>query len=468
MTTPTEQTTPPVVAIVGRPNVGKSALLNCLARQRIAIVDPMSGVTRDRVTALIEHDGRLFELWDTGGIGSTDDLSAEVEAQIDVALRRADLILLVVDAQAGLQPMDTHVAQRLRRLHDRLILVANKVDCSRHEEELGDFFKLGLGNPLPVSALHRVGRTELLDRILRATPKVAEKPSAPELRLAVVGRQNVGKSTLINTLAQEDRVIVSEIPGTTRDSVDVRFELDGHAFIAIDTAGVKRRTRIKDSVEFYSFTRTDSAIRRADVVLLMLDVTADVTRMDMRIGRRIEDLGKPCAIVVNKWDLSTGFTPEEYTHYLNAHLHMLSYAPVSFLCAKDGMHVRETIELARTLHEQSLTEVSTSRLNELLAEAQEHRRPEPRKNLAPKILYGTQISVSPPTILLFCSHPHLISQQYTRYLTNFLRQRLECEEVPIRIFYRSRHAADKEGKSESGDATKPRGRPQKGMKRRNG
>jgi GTP-binding protein len=427
------------VAIVGRPNVGKSALLNCLAKQRIAIVDPTCGVTRDRVSALVEHKGRVIEAWDTGGIGAPDDMAVEIEAQIEIAIRRADLVLLVVDAQEGLQPMDQRVAERLRRENRPVLLVANKVDSPRHQDYLGDFFKLGAGDPVAVSALNGIGRSDLLDRILERTPRSAARPAPPDLFIACVGRQNVGKSTLINTLAREDRVIVSEIPGTTRDSIDVRFAMDGRSYVAIDTAGVKRRSRIEDSVQFYSFARTDAAMRRADVVLFMLDATAKVSRQDQRIGHRIEELGRPCVIVVNKWDLAQTITTEDYRKYLDAHLHMLSYAPVSFISARDGDNVRETIALGRAIHDQSRVEVPTSELNRLVLEAQKARMPERREGVQPHILYATQVSASPPTFLLFASHPHLIGEQYSRYLMNFLRGRLPCAEVPLRLFYRTRH-----------------------------
>ena len=453
--------TPPVVAIVGRPNVGKSALFNALTRRRIAIVDPTFGVTRDRVTALVEWEDRLVELMDTGGMGGEGDLSDEVDRQIETAMRCADLIVFVVDAQAGRCPGDAFVAKRLRRLNEHVILVANKVDHPKHGVNVADFFALGFGEPLLCSAVQGNGREELMERILEATPEVAGKETEPELLLAVVGRQNVGKSTLINTLAREERVIVSEIPGTTRDSVDVRFELDGRSFVAIDTAGLKRRQKAKDSVEFYSFARTDGAIRRADVVLLMVDVSADIARQDMRIAHRIEELGKPCAIVVNKWDLAETFTQEDYMVYLADHLPMLSYAPVSFMSARDGLNVRETIDLSNELYEQSNLRVSTSRFNELLKEAQERRMPPRRGNHQPKILYGTQLAGGPPTFLLFASDPRLIDANYTRYLTSFLREGLGPLEVPIRVLYRSRRAAKDEEAREERRAARPPKPPQR-------
>ena len=452
--------TPPVVAIVGRPNVGKSALFNALIRRRIAIVDPMFGVTRDRVTSLVEWEGRLVELMDTGGMGGEHDFSAEVDRQIEMAMRRADLIVFVVDAQAGRCSGDEFVAEKLRRLSGGVVLVANKVDHPKHGAHVADFFSLGFGEPLLCSAVQGNGREELMDRILEETPEVAGKEVEPELLLAVVGRQNVGKSTLINTLAQEERVIVSEIPGTTRDSVDVRFELDGNSFVAIDTAGLKRRTQVRNSVEFYSFARTDGAIRRADVVLLMVDVAADIARQDLRIAHRIEELGKPCAIVVNKWDLAESITQEDYMTYLADRLPMLSYAPVSFMSARDGLNVAQTIALATELYEQANLRVTTSRLNQLLKEAQARQAPPRRKNSQPKILYGTQLAGSPPTFLLFASNPRLIDSNYTRYLTSFLREGLGPIEVPIRLFFRSRHRAPEDGASE-GDGKPPEPRQER-------
>ena len=453
-----DNSTPPSVAIVGRPNVGKSALFNCLAKQRIAIVDPASGVTRDRVSALVEADGHVVEFCDTGGMGSPDDLVIEVEAQIDMALRRADLILFVVDVQAGLMPGDALVAEKLRGMNERVILVANKADHPKHEDQAAEFHRLGLGAPLCTSALHGRGRDALMREVLKAAPSATAKPPPPELHLAIVGRRNVGKSTLINTLAQEDRVIVSETPGATRDSVDVRFEMDGKAFVAIDTAGVKRRTQLQNSVEFYSFTRTDAAIRRADVVLLLLDATAKISRMDLRIAHRIEELGKPCALVVNKWDLAEGVSTEDYFAYLESRLPVLSYAPVCFVSAKENLRVRDTVKLAQDLYRQSNARLSTPELNDLLRKAQERKRPDRARNVQPKIMYGTQLGGSPPTFLLFASHPHLISDQYTRYLVGFLREAMGGLETPIRIFYRSRHKAE-EGEAPPGNAAEGKPTP---------
>jgi len=297
----------PVAVIVGRPNVGKSSLLNALARRRISIVDPTSGVTRDRVSTLIEHEDVMFELWDTGGLGVVDEqeIAEEIEAQIDIALHAADVVLFVVDVMGGFDESDHAIAARLRRLGRPMLLVANKVDGAAQEPGLPELRRLGLGEPIPVSALHRTGCRSLLDDICRALPE-RRRVAAPEaeLRLAIVGCQNAGKSSLINRLAQSKRVIVAELPGTTRDAVDVRFEWEGRAFLAIDTAGLKRRIKKGSSIEFYSAHRAERSIRRADVVFMMIDATRDISRTDKRIAGYIEEQVRPCAILVNKWDLA--------------------------------------------------------------------------------------------------------------------------------------------------------------------
>ncbi len=429
----------PSVVIVGRPNVGKSSLLNCLARQRIAIVDPTAGVTRDRISAVIEHNERLFELWDTGGIGTPDDLAAEVESQIDSALQRADVVLFLVDAQQGLMPLDEEIGARLRKLRRPVLLVANKVEHPKHEAAAAEFYRLGFGAPVFVSALNANGRTDLLTELASRLPETHARPSEPVLRLAVVGRQNVGKSTLVNTLVGEQRVIVSPIPGTTRDAVDVRFEHKGLAFVAVDTAGLKRHSQGGDSIEFYGLVRAYRAIRRCDVALLLIDASSDISRVDKRLASAIEGSSKPCIITVNKWDRVAGkFTTEEYVRYLSAHLTGLSFAPVSFISAKENTNIERTLDLAQALFRQAGRQVGTPEVNEVLHRAAEAKAPEGSHGKHPRLFYGTQIAVAPPTFLIFASHPQLISAQYTRYLANDFRRHLPFPEVPIRIVYRAR------------------------------
>ena len=429
----------PCAVIVGRPNVGKSALLNCLARQRISIVEPTAGVTRDRISIVIEHDGRLFELWDTGGIGTTDDLAEEVQYQIEMVLGRADLVLFVVDAQEGCTALDESITKRLRKVGRDVLLVANKVDHATHEVQAAEFHRLGFGEPATISAIHGHGRTNLLDRLVAALPESHETPEEPAMKLALIGRQNVGKSTLINTLAREKRVIVSEIPGTTRDAVDVRFERRGRTFIAVDTAGLKRKSRLKDSVEFYSLTRAQHAIRRCDVVLFMVDVTADIAKVDKQLAGALEKETKPCVITVNKWDLAAErITPDAYVAYLNAHLPALAYAPVTFISAMTSENLDATLELAESLFVQAQQQIATSEINRALREAVQMHKPAVRHGKQPRLFYGTQIACGPPTFLIFCSEPQLITSQYTRYLQSWFREHLSIPDIPIRLVFRRR------------------------------
>jgi len=436
----------PSVVIVGRPNVGKSSLLNCLVRQRVSIVDPTAGVTRDRVSVIVEYDNRLFELWDTGGIGTVDDLAAEVQAQIEMALARADLILFVVDAQEGLLPLDEEIARRLRKVGREVLLVANKVDHAKHEQKALEFHALALGDPIPLCALRGEGRSNLLEVLARHMPETHAVRTEPALRLAIVGRQNVGKSTLINTLTREDRLIVSDVAGTTRDAVDVRFERGGRTFVAVDTAGLKRKSRLSDSVEFYSLARAYRAIRRCDVVMHMLDVTVGISRVDKQLAALVERAPKPCLFAVNKWDLAgEKITTDSYMKYLNDQLTGLSFAPVSFISAQDGTNLDATLDLAETLFQQSRRQVSTAELNAAVERATTAHPPQMRYRKRPKLFYATQISVAPPTFLIFASHPQLITAQYTRYLANYFRTHLPFPEIPLRIIYRARKG--REGKS---------------------
>ncbi|MCF6156558.1 MAG: ribosome biogenesis GTPase Der [Candidatus Brocadia sp.] len=432
----------PVVTIVGRPNVGKSSLLNCLAKRRISIVEPTSGVTRDRVSTEIRYKDYVFELVDTGGMGvkDVDGLTAEIEAQIEIALLRADLILFVVDVREGVTPLDSMVTEKLRRLGKKIIIVANKVDTPRFESQAADFNKLGFGEPLPLSALEGFGRSELLDRIISSLPAPCPEPvsSEPMMKLAIVGKRNAGKSTLINTLAQERRVIVSEVPGTTRDSVDVRFEIAGEQFLAIDTAGVRKKRQVKDSIEFYSMARAERSIRRADVVLLLIDATLKVSEVDKKLGDYITSEWKPCIVVINKWDLVHGVETEKFNNYIYQCLPGLSFAPISFISAKNNDHVVETIHLAMELYEQANTRITTSELNQTLEEALALHRPTRRKAKSPKIYYATQVGVSPPTFVLFVNDPKLFDSDYERYLSNQLRSKLPFSEVPLKFHFRAR------------------------------
>jgi len=442
----------PIVAIVGRPNVGKSSLLNCLAKKAVSIVDPVAGTTRDRVSAFLEYRGREFELVDTGGMGHVDPqlLAGEIEAQIEVALRRADLILFVTDAKDGLTPFDRVIAGRLRTLSKPILLVANKVDSPRDEAGVGEFQELGLGEPSLTCALEGVGRSDLLDRVVETLPQAPQAAhEAPVMKLAILGRQNAGKSTLVNTLAGEERVIVSEMPGTTRDAIDVQFTLGDRKFIAIDTAGVRKKARLKERVDFYSLARAERSIRRADVVLLLIDAQAEVTEVDKKIARHMEEQVKPSIIAVNKWDVVKGIEPDRYVEYVRDRLPALSFAPLSFISGKTGLNVKETTALAQELYEQANVRVNTARINEVIVKAVAARSPAPMGRRLPRIYYGTQIGTAPPTIVLFVNDPALFLAVYARYLMNCFREELPFSEVPIRLYLRS-HRGPKAGNDVKG------------------
>ncbi|MBI4606094.1 MAG: ribosome biogenesis GTPase Der [Planctomycetes bacterium] len=439
----------PKVAIVGRPNVGKSSLLNCLARQRISIVDEMPGVTRDRVTAIVSHGDTTMELIDTGGIGMVDrdDLEEHVERQISKAIHDANAILFVTDVREGVTALDREVARRLR---DRareipVFLVVNKVDSASWETHVLEFHELGMGEPIPVSAAQIYGTRDLLDRVVEKLPPTGDVDVEPVMKLAVVGRQNVGKSTFVNALAREERVIVSEVPGTTRDTVDVRFEKDGRRFVVIDTAGVKQKTRAKTCVELYSQVRTEAAIRRADVVLLLLDATQEVTRGDKRLGDFIAQEGRVCIVVVNKWDLTGGdVTTEAYGEYLYDRLRGLRYAPIVFVTAKDSRNVQSAVDLAQHLFKTSLRRVGTGELNRVLRAVQEQQRPRPRGGKLPKMYYATQVGTAPPTFVVFVNYPACFPEDYRRYVESAFREALGLQEIPLRVIYRAREREDAE------------------------
>jgi GTP-binding protein len=432
----------PTVAIVGRPNVGKSSLLNSLAGKNISIVDPTAGVTRDRVSVVVDLDEKYFELVDTGGYGieDHDNLTEHVEAQIKIAIDRADIVLFVVDVREGVTPLDQEVAQLLRRPQLRVLLVANKADSPAMDNMTGEFFALGFGQPLTVSAQHGRNRQELVERILEELEGCqSDRPQEIEMKLAVVGRRNVGKSTFINNIAGEDRVIVSEVPGTTRDAIDVRFEKDGQTFLAIDTAGVRKKSQmIRNSIDFYSYTRATRSIRRADVVLFFMDAIEPVSQVDKKLARFIADEYKPCVIVINKWDMVMDQTDtQKYGDYLDESLPGLGYAPISFITASEGKNVPKLLELAKQLYKQSTTSVSTGRLNKALNLVTSQRAPSARRKTGlPRIYYGTQVGTQPPTLLLFVNNPSAIDDNYRRYLISHLREILPFSEVPIRLLLR--------------------------------
>ncbi|MDZ4687889.1 MAG: ribosome biogenesis GTPase Der [Planctomycetaceae bacterium] len=438
----------PQVAIVGRPNVGKSSLLNWLAHKRISVVDPMAGVTRDRVKYLMHHEGRYFELVDTGGIGIVDlhELEAEIDHQIQIAIDTADLIVFVVEGPSGITPLDRQVSQRLRKIDKPKLLVVNKCDSPKLDNEVAEFYKLFDGPLLTTSVTGNRNELELLEAIVEHLPPATEEESAaglrmdtePELKLAIVGRRNVGKSTFINQLAETERMIVSEIPGTTRDSVDVRFELDGKAFIAIDTPGVRKRKSLANDVEWYGLARAKRSIRRANVCLMFFDCTDKVSRVDKQLVSEIRDECKACIFVVNKWDLAQGTNTETWAEYLFETFGDMRHVPVAVITGQTGKNIKQLINLAQSIYKQSRFRVPTGELNRLVRATVKNWPPPMRQNRTPRILFATQVSTEPPTIVLKVNDAVLFDESWKRYLLGVLREELPFKEVPIKLYFRSR------------------------------
>ena len=443
----------PKLAIVGRPNVGKSTLFNWLVEKRIAIEDPTAGVTRDRLVQRIALEGRTVELVDTGGMGfdDPDGLTARIDAQIEAGLADAAVVLLVVDVRSGLVAADHDVAARVRRTGAPVLLVANKADDPRLDDHAHEFAALGFGPPLIVSARQHRNRETLVDAILARLPQSAsgddEPPvDLPEMKLAIVGRRNVGKSTFVNSLAHEERVITSPVAGTTRDSVDVRFEVDGHAFLAIDTPGLRRTKSRTTDIDFYSTHRAQRSIRRADVVLLFFDASEPVGRVDKQLADTIMEEAKPVVFVVNKWDLYAGDVERgEWAEYLRDTFRTMPWAPIAFVTAKNGRNVKAVVDTAQRLYRQSRERVPTARLNTIVRDAIEANHPPADGRGRPvRIYYATQVETAPPTIVLSTSAPRSVSDGYRRYLVGALRKTTPFREVPIRLYVRGRSSEQKE------------------------
>jgi GTP-binding protein len=442
----------PQVVIVGRPNVGKSSLFNWLIEKRIAIEDPTAGVTRDRLMQRIELDDRVVELVDTGGMGfdDPDGLTAQIDAQIESGLDKAAVILFLVDVRAGLVPADMEVARRVRRTGAPVLLIANKADAPGLDSAAADFAPLGFGQPLVVSARAHRNRGMLVDAILEHLPPPSpEDPTTaelPEMKLAIVGRRNVGKSTFINALAHEERVITSAVAGTTRDSIDVRFDVDGKSFLAIDTPGLRRSKSRTTDIDFYALHRAQRSIRRADVVLLLFDAAEPIGKVDKQLAETITEETKPVVFVVNKWDLYAGDVQKrEWTQYLRDTFRTMPWAPVAFVTAAKGRNVKAAVDTAQRLYRQSQTRVATPRLNNVLRAAVDANRPSSDGRGRPvRLYYATQIAVGPPTIMISASAPKSVSEPYQRYLMNTFHKELPYSEVPIKLLIRGKKTADAE------------------------
>lgn len=439
----------PQVAIVGRPNVGKSSILNWLAGVRVAIVDDKPGITRDRVVYLMEHEGRFFELVDTGGMGhmDADELTDDIEQQITNAIDSADMILFVVDTRMKMTTMDQEVAKRLRYLKIPILCLANKTDDDTFDVQADEFGKLGHGKPIKISTMQNRNRSVLMNRLMENLPEETAdsgEPVEPDMKVAIVGRRNVGKSTFVNTLVESERMIVSEVPGTTRDSVDVRFEMDDRAFIAIDTPGLRRKkAQHQYDIDFYGAHRAQRSVRRSDVVLMFLDCGERVGKVDKQLVDYISTEHKPCILVVNKWDKLAGSMPtEKWVAYLGENFPTMRYAPIAFITGQTGKNVKALLNHASMLFKQSRERVSTGQLNRMVRDAIRHSPPPMHQNRRPKVYYATQVGIQPPTIVLFCNQPSAFTKPYRRYLLNRLRDELEFPEVPIKLYLRKREKSD--------------------------
>jgi len=455
----------PVVALVGRPNVGKSTLFNRLAGEPLAVVAETPGTTRDRLVAEAEWRGLRFDIVDTGGIDPTGsgkgeplsldsaDYIPQIRAQAELAATEADAVLLLVDGEAGLTPADEEVAGILRRgqrssegrAAPPILVVANKCDTMKRRAQSVDFYALGMGDPMPISALHGTGIGDLLDRLVDALgPRGAPAEEAETaVRIAIVGRPNVGKSSLLNRLLGEERAIVSPIPGTTRDAVDTHLTYHGQAITLIDTAGIRRRGRIERGVEKYSVLRALRALERADVALLMIDASEGATAQDAHIAGMALDKMKSVVVLVNKWDRipKDNRTLEDFTQRVRQELHFLDYVPVLFISAKTGQRVGQVLPTALQVQEERLRRIPTSELNRLLRSALEKHAPPGRAGHALRLLYVSQVRTDPPTFLFHVNEPKLVHFTYARYLENQIRREYGFLGTPLRLSFRKRKRA---------------------------
>lgn len=459
-----------VVAIVGRPNVGKSALFNRIAHHRIAIVNDESGVTRDRLIREVEWEGRRFSLIDTGGILVLDSsargnaIESGIRSQVDAALADAAVIILVVDVQQGVTPMDEEVARIVRKTALPCFIAVNKCDLPQHEVGEGVFAKLGY--PLfPVSAAHDRGMIPLMEAVLAKLPDVPNETMLNPLRVAVVGRPNAGKSSYINRLLNADRVIVSDVAGTTRDSIDIPFTIgtgaEARNYMLIDTAGMRNRHKVDSAVERFSLFRAEESVRQADVVVLVLDPDLGPTVEDKHIASLIEEEKKGCVILMNKWDLAMekGITQTKALPALQKTIPFMSYCPVLFVSAKTGFNIRKSIDVIDAVAAQTRAKLPTGMLNRTLTEATHSIVSPSRGGKHFRVYYGVQLTTSPVTLRLFVNDEKLATRQYTDYLTRALRKRFGLEGAPVVVLYRARSRPDRPFVPKSGDPSRPSHRP---------
>jgi GTP-binding protein len=448
----------PVVALVGRPNVGKSTLFNRLAGERLAIVDETPGTTRDRIFAESEWNGIQFDIVDTGGIDPTHggktplsigsaEFIEQIRAQAQIAIRDADAVLFLTDGEDGVTPADREVTQILRRYQKKIdekpwppiYLVVNKCDSASTREEASQFYELGLGDPYAVSAIHGTGTGDLLDDLVASFPKLEEQEDE-SVKIAIVGKPNAGKSSLLNQLVGEERAIVSPIPGTTRDAIDTKITVDDIPVTLIDTAGIRRRGRIERGVEQYSVLRSFKAIERADVVLLVIDAVEGISTQDAHIAGFILDEWKSTVVLVNKWDAleKDSYTMDAFTQRIRQELNFMDYVPLLFISAKTGQRVDQVLPMALRVQEERLARISTSKLNAVLQNAQDAHAAPSHAGRQLKIFYGTQVRSDPPTFMIYVNDPKLMHFSYMRFLENRIREEYSYLGTPIRIVVKSR------------------------------
>jgi GTP-binding protein len=434
----------PVVAVVGRPNVGKSTLFNKLVGRRVSIVKDTPGVTRDRIYAECEWNGRRFTLVDTGGIetGSDDVIFSQMREQASTAINTADVIIMMTDLKSGVTAQDAEIADMLRRSGRPVVLCVNKADAiGPMPAEAYEFYSLGLGDPYPVSSLHGHGTGDLLDRVGELLPPENENSAeSDEIKVAVIGRPNAGKSSLINRIAGEERVIVSDIPGTTRDAVDTLIENDQGRYIFIDTAGIRRKSKVDEDIERYSVMRAYAAVDRADVCVIMIDALEGFAEQDSKIAGYACEAGKGCIIAVNKWDAvdKDTHTMDSFRRKLENDFSFMSYAPIVFISAKTGMRVDGLFELINSVNSQNSARFATGMLNDVLSDAVARVQPPSDKGKRLKIMYITQPSTRPPTFVVFVNKAELFHYSYQRYIENRLRETFGLSGTPIRFIIRER------------------------------
>lgn len=437
----------PLVAIVGRPNVGKSTFFNRIVGQRISIVEDTPGVTRDRLYADAEWCGHSFTLIDTGGleIKSKDVMWSHIRAQAQIAVETADVIVFMLDGKTGLTHEDYEVAAYLRKSRKPILLVVNKLD-NNEQHLLYDFFELGLGEPIGISAGQAKGLGDVLDEIVKLTGKYETEEKEEALKIAVVGKPNAGKSSLVNKLLGYDRVIVSDIAGTTRDAIDTRIKIGDKEYILIDTAGIRRKRSVEEDLEQYSVMRSLGAVRRADVCLIVIDSSEELSEQDVKIAGYVHEQGKPSVVVMNKWDVveKDTYTIEKYNRKLKEELKFMDYFIPTYVSAKTGKRVDNLIKLAERAYENASRRISTGLLNDVLREAILTNEPPSKNGKRLKIYYVTEVSANPPTFVIFVNDDTLMHFSYRRYLENALRRSFDFEGTPVRLIIRNKNEKDLE------------------------